>query len=69
MMHADTFGPARFDPVGATFTSNIGKLTCIRDLKFRLVVRMSIIGLVTHPETSTQISDVACPFELPGNSV
>ncbi|EIW67321.1 hypothetical protein TREMEDRAFT_33878 [Tremella mesenterica DSM 1558] len=39
------------------------------DLKFRLVLKMSIIGLVTHPEQSTQISDVACPFELPASSV
>ncbi|WVR07461.1 hypothetical protein IAU60_004502 [Kwoniella sp. DSM 27419] len=39
------------------------------DLKFRLVLRMSIVGLVSHPEISTQISDVTCPFELPSNSV
>ena len=39
------------------------------DLKFRIVLRMSIIGVVTHPEMSTQISDVACPFELPADSV
>lgn len=39
------------------------------DLKFRLVMQSSIVGLVTKPETSTQISDVTCPFELPANSV
>ncbi|ORY35457.1 hypothetical protein BCR39DRAFT_461648, partial [Naematelia encephala] len=39
------------------------------DLKFRLEVKMHIIGLVTKPVSETQISDVACPFELAGNSV
>ncbi|WVQ99938.1 hypothetical protein IAU59_007081 [Kwoniella sp. CBS 9459] len=39
------------------------------DLKLRLVLRMSIVGLTTHPETSTQISSVACPFELPADGV
>lgn len=39
------------------------------DLKFRLVVRMSIVGLVNLPEASTQLSNIACPFELPANSV
>lgn len=39
------------------------------DMKLRLEVRMSIIGLVTHPISETQISGVTCPFELPANSV
>jgi len=39
------------------------------DLKFRLELRMSIIGLVSHPFSETQISGVACPFELPADSV
>mgnify|MGYP006876493215 CR=1 FL=1 len=39
------------------------------DLKFRLELRMSIVGLVTKPFSQTQISDVTCPFELPTDSV
>lgn len=39
------------------------------DLKFRLVLKMSIVGLVSKPSVTTQISDVTCPFELPVNSV
>ncbi|WWC90773.1 uncharacterized protein L201_005710 [Kwoniella dendrophila CBS 6074] len=39
------------------------------DLKLRLLLKMSIVGLTNHPEISTQISDIACPFELGANSV
>lgn len=39
------------------------------DLKFRLVLKSSIVGLVTQPEASTQLSDITCPFQLPSNSV
>ncbi|KAI9637345.1 uncharacterized protein MKK02DRAFT_23934 [Dioszegia hungarica] len=38
-------------------------------LRLRLVLTSNIVGLVTKPETSTQISDVTCPFELSSNSV
>ena len=30
---------------------------------------MSIVGLVSKPFSQTQISDVACPFELPADGV
>ncbi|WRT68339.1 uncharacterized protein IL334_005315 [Kwoniella shivajii] len=39
------------------------------DLKLRLILRMSIVGILHHPEISTQISGVECPFELGVNSV
>ncbi|WVQ81916.1 hypothetical protein IAT38_004043 [Cryptococcus sp. DSM 104549] len=39
------------------------------NLKFRLVLKMSIVGLTKKPEMSTQIGDITCPFELPANSV
>ncbi|WWC63214.1 uncharacterized protein I303_105814 [Kwoniella dejecticola CBS 10117] len=39
------------------------------DLKFRLVLKISIVGLTNKPEISTQISDIECPFELGVNSV
>ncbi|WVN90224.1 uncharacterized protein L203_105460 [Cryptococcus depauperatus CBS 7841] len=38
-------------------------------LKFRLVLKMSIVGLTNKPAISTQIGDVACPFELSANNV
>ena len=39
------------------------------DLKFRLELKMDIVGLVSKPFSQTQISNVPCPFELPENSV
>lgn len=38
-------------------------------LSVKMVVKSSIVGLVTRPETGSQVGDVACPFELPSNSV
>ncbi|KAK4688985.1 hypothetical protein P7C73_g1123, partial [Tremellales sp. Uapishka_1] len=38
-------------------------------LGFRVIVKMSIIGLVTHPESSAIIDGVTCPFERASNSV
>ncbi|ORX38555.1 hypothetical protein BD324DRAFT_578158 [Kockovaella imperatae] len=38
-------------------------------LMLQLELRMSIIGLVTHPFSQTQISNVECPFELSSTSV
>lgn len=38
-------------------------------LTVKMILKSSIVGLVTKPETGSQIGDVACPFELPGNSV
>ncbi|WWD18980.1 hypothetical protein CI109_103437 [Kwoniella shandongensis] len=61
---SDTTWNDMYDACGHLWTG-----TTRPDLKFRLVLRMSIMGLVNHPEQSTQISDVTCPFELPGNSV
>lgn len=37
-------------------------------LNFRLVLEMSIVGLVGTQGTSTQISNAPCPIELPTNS-
>jgi len=39
------------------------------DLKFRLELKMSIVGLVKQTYSQTQISDVTCPFELPSDGV
>lgn len=39
------------------------------DLKLRLELRMSIVGLVGTHFSQTQISDVTCPFELPADGV
>jgi len=37
-------------------------------LKVRLLLEMSIIGLVGHPKTTIQINDAECPIELPLNA-
>ncbi|TYJ56118.1 hypothetical protein B9479_003228 [Cryptococcus floricola] len=39
------------------------------DLKFRLVLEMSIVGLVKKTSTTLEISDVTCPFELASDGV
>ncbi|GFZ49453.1 hypothetical protein JCM24511_07573 [Saitozyma sp. JCM 24511] len=61
---SDTTWNDYYDACGHIWTGTVRP-----DLKLRLVVQMSILGLVGHPEASTQISDVTCPFELPANSV
>jgi hypothetical protein len=38
-------------------------------LSVRMVVQSKVVGLVTTPEAGAVVGDVACPFELPGNSV
>ncbi|KAG7088835.1 hypothetical protein E1B28_012790 [Marasmius oreades] len=40
-----------------------------KGLKFRLVVEMHIFGLIGTQKTSTPVSNVACPIELPITSV
>lgn len=37
-------------------------------LKFRLLIQMNIIGLISTRSTSAQISDADCPVELPLNA-
>lgn len=39
------------------------------DMKLRLVLESSIVGLTSKPAQSTQISDITCPFELSEQSV
>ena len=39
------------------------------DMKIRLILQSSIVGLTSKPEQSTQISDITCPFELSEQSV
>ncbi|KAK8854871.1 hypothetical protein IAR55_003610 [Kwoniella newhampshirensis] len=61
---SDTTWNDIYDACGHLWTG-----TARPDLKFRLALKMSILGLVNHPEQSTQISGVTCPFQLPSNSV
>ncbi|OXC69131.1 hypothetical protein AYX13_02421 [Cryptococcus neoformans] len=39
------------------------------DLKLKLLLKMSIVGLTKKPQTSALISGIACPFELSADSV
>ncbi|EIW52438.1 uncharacterized protein TRAVEDRAFT_156213 [Trametes versicolor FP-101664 SS1] len=38
-------------------------------VQFRLIIDMSIAGLIGKKSTSTDVTDAACPIELPQNSV
>ncbi|KAL7423410.1 hypothetical protein Q5752_000990 [Cryptotrichosporon argae] len=61
---SDTTWLDMYDACGHEWTG-----TTRPDLKFRLEIRQSIIGMATHATTETQITDVTCPFELPSDSV
>ncbi|KDQ62097.1 hypothetical protein JAAARDRAFT_30001 [Jaapia argillacea MUCL 33604] len=37
-------------------------------LQFRIVLQMTILGLIGHPSTSTQVTNAPCPWELPINA-
>lgn len=37
-------------------------------VSFQLSLKMDIAGLVTHPTTSVEVSNAACPVELPQNA-
>lgn len=62
-------GPVQHGQVRTSISESQQAPTHTVDLKLRLVLKMSIVGLVTKPAVTTQISDVACPFELPVTSV
>lgn len=68
---ADTYGLELSVQVGFLRSAFLNRSGPDRSsaLQFRLVLRMSIVGLVSHPEVSTQINDLACRFELPADSV
>ncbi|WVQ74862.1 hypothetical protein IAR50_004469 [Cryptococcus sp. DSM 104548] len=61
---SDTTWNDMYDACGHIWTG-----TTRTDLKFRLVLEMSIVGLTKKTSTTLEISDVTCPFELAADGV